>query len=654
MDTPKLERAADGTPRSARYDDVYFSREGGLDESRYVFLDHNRLTERFQSMAPSDVFTIVETGFGTGLNFLATWQRFREVAPTDARLVFVSTEQYPLTAEDIAASLDHWPELAPYLKRLTDAYPHRFEGYHSIELDDHVDLLLLLGDANETLADLNARVDAWFLDGFAPSKNPELWKPALFDAMARLSKPGTTAATFTAARVVRDGLAGAGFRVERVKGFGRKRTMVRSQFTGRCGPPPPGLWPRNEWAWPDQTEMNREAIVVGAGLAGAHTAWELARRGWVVRVLEQAPTVAAGASGNTQGAVYARLSHDDAANNRFYAQALELAQRRLKQLPSSVAHQACGLLQLNQGSKEAKRFEHFRKHNPFPDSLVTLVHSAHADDIAGVRLNCDALHFPEGGWVSPSDLVAARLDHPNIQVLTGHQLTHLSRTTSDWRLYCDSDEGAIILHSPTVILATAWETTRLEPGDYLPVRPIAGQVTQTASRGAISGLKTVLCSDRYLVPEHDGQHCLGATFHLKQTDTRIRPEDDAENIQALSARLPGVVDNNAEITGSRAGVRCASPDYLPMVGPLLDLQAFETDYRKPLQKRLTRRLPPPPWQAGLWCNIAHGSKGLCSVPLSAKLLAAWLNGEPMPVPHSLANHLNPNRFAIRSMIRGKR
>jgi len=653
MDTPKLELTPDGTPRSARYDDVYFSRDDGLAESRYVFLDHNRLTERFLAMRPGEVFTIVETGFGTGLNVLATWQRFRECAPDSARLVFASTERYPLSPEDISASLDHWPELSALLARLLECYPHRFEGYHCVELDDRVELLLLFGDANDTLADLNARVDAWFLDGFAPSKNPELWQPPLFEAMARLSKPGATAATFTAARVVRDGLTGAGFKVERVKGYGRKRDMVQAHFIGQSGPPRPGLWPGNEWAWPMQGSQ-REAMVVGAGLAGAHTAWELARRGWSVTVLEQADCPAAGASGNAQGAVYARLSHDDSASNRFYAQALELAQARLTRLPEHVAHQACGLLQLNQGAKEATRFDRFQTHNPFPDSLVSLVDVEHAETLAGVRLGAQALYFPGGGWVSPADLVADRLNHPNIRVLTGHRLTDLVQTTTGWQLTCDTDQGPISFDSPTVILATAWESARLPASDYLPVRPIAGQVTRVSSRGAISDLKTVLCSDRYLVPAYEGQHCLGATFHLKDTNTEVRPEDDADNMCALHERLPEIIGPDESITGARAGVRCASPDYLPMVGPLLDAEAFDAQYRVPLQKRQTRRLTPPPWRNGLWVNIAHGSKGLCTVPLTAKLLATWLNDEPMPVPHSLVNHLNPNRFAIRSMIRGKR
>ena len=492
MDTPQLELTAEGTPRSARYDDVYFSREDGLAESRYVFLTHNRLPDRFGKLKEHQVFSIAETGFGTGLNFLAAWQLFDQLAPTNARLVFVSTEKYPLAPGDIAASLEHWPELAPYLERLLAAYPPRIEGFHCVELTPQVELLLLFGDANDTLADLNARIDAWFLDGFAPAKNPELWQPSLFQAMSRLSHQDTTAATFTAARLVRDGLSGAGFQVERVKGYGSKRAMVQARFIGRCGPPEPGTWPGNEYAWPRPPDI-KTATVVGAGLAGAHTARELAERGWRVTVLEQADAVAAGASGNAQGAVYARLSHERSASNAFYTQALSLAQHRLTQLPQAVPHDACGLLQLNQGAKEAKRFEHFLSRNPFPEEFVQCLNAKQAETRAGVPVATEALYFPGGGWVSPAELVAHRLDHPNIEVRLSHRVSQLTPLASGWQIDAETPDGTKSFSSTTLILTTAWESTNLPQTAYLPARPITGQVTRIASEGVVAGLKAVLC-----------------------------------------------------------------------------------------------------------------------------------------------------------------
>ncbi|MFG1497391.1 bifunctional tRNA (5-methylaminomethyl-2-thiouridine)(34)-methyltransferase MnmD/FAD-dependent 5-carboxymethylaminomethyl-2-thiouridine(34) oxidoreductase MnmC [Saccharospirillum sp. HFRX-1] len=654
METPLLETTADGTLRSARFGDVYFSAAGGLDESRHVFLNHNRLAERFAALPDHGHFCICETGFGTGLNCLAAWQLFQQVAPATARLTFISTERYPLNAAQIDAALAPWPELSALRSALVDRYPSCFEGFHSVELADNVELLLLLGDANDTLTDLNASVDAWFLDGFAPAKNPDLWQPALFEAMNRLSKADTTAATFTAARLVRDGLSGAGFQVERVAGFGRKRDMVRADFIGRCGPPRPGLWPTNEWAWPETARKARRAIVVGAGLAGAHSAWELAQRGWQVTVLEQADTVAAGASGNAQGAVYARLSAQDAVANRFHSQALELAQQRLRHFPDTVPHAACGLLQLNQGAKETARFEQFQQSQPFPADFVEWIDAATASKQAGVPLDQDALLFGNGGWVNPAELVKHRLNHPNIQLKTGSQVVSVNHQDGLWTLGCKTAQGETQYQTAQLILTTAWETSNFTPTAHLPVKPIAGQVSRITTNERLSALKMVLCSDRYLVPADQGIHSLGATFRLRDKRAELRSEDDADNLTALHQRLPQLIEGDEAIVSARAGVRCAAPDYLPLLGPVAAPEKLATDYGEALRKRRTDRQPPVPYYPGLWVNIAHGSKGLTSIPLAAKALACWLNNEPMPISQSVLNHLNPNRFVIRQLIRGHR
>lgn len=651
MENAHWQLGVDGTPRSDRFDDVYFSVEGGLEESRYVFIEHNQLSQRFAQMAPHQTFVIAETGFGTGLNFLLTAQIFAQLAPPDARLIFISTEKYPLSAQHIRQSLACWPQLSAMVDLLSLHYPAKVSGYHCLEISPQLELRLLLGDATEALSELNGQVDAWFLDGFTPARNPEMWQPELFSVMQRLSRPDTTVATFTSARSVYEGLIGAGFQVKRVKGFGHKRNMMAGHFIGLNGPPTPGLWPANEWAWP-RVEGPKRALVVGAGLAGAHTARELAERGWQVTVIEQQPGFAQGASGNPQGALYARLSHQPSASNRFYQSALMLAQRRLKQMPASVPHQQCGLLQLNQGDKEAKRFTGFRKTMPYPPELATLLTAEKASAVAGVPLDSEALYFAEGGWISPADLVAERLYHPNIELLTEHRVTELNFHQQHWRVSYESGNARGTLNTHQVILATAWQLPDFSQVSHLPVRPIAGQISQIRSDGPVSALKTVLCSDRYLVPAHEGKHCLGATFHLNRAATGCHASDDVENIRQLHERLPNLLKADTPAVAARASTRAASPDYLPLVGPVLEPNAFTDCYGKALRKRLTQRLAPPPWQPNLWVNTGHGSKGLCSVPLTAKLLACWISGEPLPLEQSLVNHLNPNRFLIRSLIRG--
>jgi len=214
----------DGQPYSRLFGDIYFSRDSGLEETRHVFLRHNRLQERWQALGDAAMFTVAETGFGTGLNFLCAWQLWREVAAPNARLHFVSTEKHPLTQEELAQTLALWPELAELAGHLLAQY--RAPGPMLFN-DGQVALTLLLGDARETLAQLPGKVDAWFLDGFAPAKNPELWQPDLFQTMAGLSAPGATFATYTCAGAVKRGLAAVGFQVEKVPGFGSKREMLR-------------------------------------------------------------------------------------------------------------------------------------------------------------------------------------------------------------------------------------------------------------------------------------------------------------------------------------------------------------------------------------------------------------------------------------------
>ena len=221
------------TPRSERFDDVYFSAENGLEETKHVFLKGNNLPERWKD---KDRFVICETGFGTGLNFLATWKLFIEQAEPHQRLNFISFEKFPLDGEEIFAALQGWKdEFDGYLQKLVDSYPMLVPGFHRVIVDERVHVTLVFDDVNEAIPEIEAEVDAWFLDGFKPSTNPDMWSDMVFQHMARLSRPGTSYATFTAAGAVRRGLIQAGFSAEKVPGYGSKRDMTIGQFSGHAG-----------------------------------------------------------------------------------------------------------------------------------------------------------------------------------------------------------------------------------------------------------------------------------------------------------------------------------------------------------------------------------------------------------------------------------
>lgn len=215
----ELEWRDGAVPVSVQFDDPYFSLDNGLDETRHVFLAGNDLPARFV-----DGFSIAELGFGTGLNFLTTWAAWRD-AGAAGRFHFTSFEAFPMARPDMEAALAAFPELAPLAEQLIAGL-----GADGRATFDDATLQVIAGDARQTLPDWDGQADAWFLDGFSPAKNPELWGEDLMAEVARHTTATGTAATYTAAGFVRRGLEAAGFSVERAPGFGRKRHMTRARM----------------------------------------------------------------------------------------------------------------------------------------------------------------------------------------------------------------------------------------------------------------------------------------------------------------------------------------------------------------------------------------------------------------------------------------
>ncbi|MDP3086863.1 MAG: tRNA (5-methylaminomethyl-2-thiouridine)(34)-methyltransferase MnmD [Methylotenera sp.] len=232
----------DEQPFASNFQDVYFSSDNGLLETEYVFLLGNDLSSRWQK-TNNCLFTIAETGFGTGLNFLCASQLWLSTAPEHATLHFISVEKYPLSLNDLTRALDCWPELKELAEPLLANYENLLIDETPLSLyNNRVRLSLLIGDATMCLAKLatnpknknEAFIDAWFLDGFSPSKNSEMWRPELFVQMALLSNTATTLATFTSAATVRRDLITAGFKINKQTGFGKKREMLRGRFLGNA------------------------------------------------------------------------------------------------------------------------------------------------------------------------------------------------------------------------------------------------------------------------------------------------------------------------------------------------------------------------------------------------------------------------------------
>lgn len=662
LTSPELDWNQQGQPVARQFGDTYFSVENGLAETRYVFLGHNRLPERWQDW--QGPFRIIETGFGTGLNFLATWQAFREQAHQanqDCHLHFTSIEKFPLTLEQLQQALSLWPELEPLAQQLLEQYPLLTPGFHTLHWpQERVTLTLVFADVHEALPQLNGPVHAWYLDGFAPAKNPAMWTEALFGEMRRLSlqtwqETSTPAsiATFTAAGLVKRGLKGAGFSIRKQPGFGRKRDMLAGQFGLSCGPERPDLSSPAPWLRLPQARPPGSCIaVVGAGLAGCTTARALAERGYRVVLLDESG-IASGASGNPQGGLYIKLAADDSAQHSgFYRQAYERALTQVQQILGPADGKRwdnCGVVQIGWDNKEAARQQKYLDNNQPPAELIRPASAEAISQLSGNTQDNHGLLFPAAGWVAPAEFCEALVNHPAIEFQSA-RVTSLQADESGVEL----SMGEQALRADAVVIATAWAAKALLPQCYLPTKKIRGQLSYLDPEG-LPQHSTVLCAHSYMPPAIDGRLCLGATYNLRSEETALTDADHQTNLSHLSDFGPdwAAATEHSRITGGRVGFRCTTPDYLPMAGPVADQTLFIERFAG--LRRNARQIPQAdmPWLPGVYLNIGHGSRGLASTPLCADMIAAMIHGDASPVANSTLEALLPGRFLLRDLIRNR-
>ncbi|CAM3393547.1 bifunctional tRNA (5-methylaminomethyl-2-thiouridine)(34)-methyltransferase MnmD/FAD-dependent 5-carboxymethylaminomethyl-2-thiouridine(34) oxidoreductase MnmC [Halomonas lysinitropha] len=644
----------DEAPHSTTFDDVYFSRHDGRAETEHVFIDANRLPERFARWQASRPFVIGETGFGTGLNMLCAWACFDAHAPMAARLHLVSTEKFPLRRDDLARALSAWPDLADRAACLVAQWPEAVAGVHRLWLDERVTLDLHLGDTIERLALLDGRVDAWFLDGFAPAKNPEMWRPELFETLAARSRPGATLATFTCAGVVKRGLAAAGFRWRKVPGIGRKREMLAGEI---AEPAADRRRERTPWFSPQAPRRARHVAVIGAGLAGASTAAALARRGVRVTLIDREGP-GSGGSGNAQGALYVKLAADTNPQSRVYLAGLLHSRRWLEAIdPARELWAPCGVLQLAMREKEQARQARFLARHTLPETVVRGVTADEASRLAGTPIAHGGLEYPQAGWVRPAALCARLAATPGVSFRQA-EVVNMTPEENGWSLALAEGER---LTADQVVVANATLANRFAQTARLPLQPVRGQVSRLALPRGAPELERVVCAGGYVSPALDGVLTYGASFVPRDTDTGIRDADHAANLAELTATLPAFVAALHEAGArlepdhleGRAAVRAASPDKSPYAGPVPDADAWQRDYAT-LAKDATR-VPDTPGRhhVGLWISAAHGSRGLASAPLCAEMIASLICDEPLPLEQPLVDHLHPGRRLIRDLIQGK-
>ena len=615
-------------PRSIFFDDIYFSGDG-LAETSHVFLHGSGLPDRFQN---THRFSIGELGFGAGLNFLAAWDSWRQAPkPDGARLDFFSVEAFPLTLPDLVRAHAAWPSLSTLSQQLIDVLPPPHPGFHHIEIDTGVTLTLYFGDVLDGLSNAEGAIDAWFLDGFSPAKNPDMWREEVMRELARLSRDGASVATFTVAGAVRRALNAAGFEVEKRPGHGRKREMLAGQLSAR---PSPSSTRKPWFVSDDPTRLTPGARVgvIGAGIAGASLAYALAREGFAPVVYE-ADAPASGASGNPAGLVMPRLDVGDMPDGRFHANAYLYTVQLLNRLQEHTTENLfnpCGIVKHALKDEEKKRHKKLLARQPLPEDWL---------------ITCDAgLSFPQGGVVHPPSFVNALLGQTSIRSTA---VNRLHKENGAWRV--DSADGASDTFD-AVVIANGLGALQFQQARSLPLSGAAGQVDWFPNA---SPPESAHVFGPYAAPAPDGGVLIGATYApiAIGDEPAFTAEATQSNINAIAALMPELA-RTLDPTKSRprASIRCFTPDRMPVAGPIPDWGFYGSAYDGIRHGRL-EDYPPGKMQPGLFILSSLGSRGLVTAPLAAAMIAREMAGAPSPVATAVAEALHPARFFIRDLKR---
>ncbi len=619
---PEITWTDDGAPRSVACDDVYFSRDGGLEETRAVFLAGCGLPDRW---AQRRRFAIGELGFGAGLNALATWEMWRRTRTPGAVLHYVSIEGFPLDREDAARAHAAFPEIADLSARLLRQWPVRARGAQRAWFaEDGFALTVIHADAQVALDGMVGVFDAWFLDGFAPARNDAMWAPALMQRIAALSAPDARAATYSVAGAVRRALSDAGFSVEKAQGFARKRERLEARLLQTAE----RVHPLLPYAAP--AAANRVAII-GAGVAGASAAAALARRGVKVVVFEAASAPGAGASGNAAGLVTPRLDRTDTGVARLHLAAYLDA---LRVYAALGVIDAVGVVEMPDGEDEAVALADLLADPPLPETHFQ-------------RHAAGALHA-RAGVVRPRVVLDSLLN--GVDVRCGARIASLSRSPEGWVLH--DAAGSPVCDAAAVVVANGAALARFEETRWLTLEYSRGQVECGPLDGA--PLVHALSGDGYAAP-FGGDVVFGATFdRIENVAVETDAASRTRNLEKLARLAPGIAARvRPDALESRAGVRTATPDRAPLAGLAPDVAAFNARHAGLMQGRSTRRDAPSPAHEGLYILGGFGSRGFTLGPLLGERIASEICGEPQSLDQGALDAINPARLLIRALKRGK-
>lgn len=650
------------TPVSSKFDDIYFSTQDGLSESEYVFQQGNQLWEKWQDHQES-AFVIAETGFGTGLNFLAVaekFQQFKQQFPNHKlqRLYFISFEKFPLTSKQLTEVHASYPQFAKLSQHLTACWHPWQTGCQRYKVDENsLYLDIWFGDMKDNLPQLgdlyNEKIDAWFLDGFSPDKNPEMWNEHLYQQMFRLTKPNGTFATFTAAGFVRRGLQAVGFEVKKRKGFGKKREMLWGVKPETAEKPPI----QTPYYYQTLQAETDDIAIVGGGIASLFLALSLIEKGKKVTLYCKDSSVAQNASGNAQGAMYPQLSDDDERNIRFYVHSFDYALQRVTQLSQhfDFEHQLSGVALYAYNEKNQKKLQKIHDLG-FDQDLFKLCDANELSQKIGLSMPKNGGFIERAGWLSPIQFVTngfAYLEKVGLTIQLDHEVKDPEYKNEKWQWQHNCKTFA----HQTLVLANGHTLKAFQQAEGIPLYPVRGQVSQIPTNQNLTQLKSVLCYDGYLTPvSTQGTHCIGASHVRDNTTMNFSLEEHQQNIAKFQQNLTACewsqnIDSSEN--NARVSIRATLRDRIPMLGQVGNIHAQREQYNNLFNLRRRRKpIENAKNYPQLYTIAGLGSRGLTTTPLLGELLASQICNEPIPLSEDLWHTLSPNRVWIRKQLKG--
>ena len=667
------------TPENPAFGDVYYMPGHALAETDHNFIYGNALIRRFQSLTSSH-FVIGETGFGTGLNFLRCWQLWQAHAPKNAQLTYLSCEAFPLHLNDLETAHAAWPSLTKYAQKLRQRMPPPIAGLHHRYFDTKsVELILALGQARQQFATVTAKVDAWCLDGFAPKCNPDMWSPALFEEIARLSAPHATLASFTAAGAVRRNLEKVGFVVKRVKGYGKKRSAIQAQYQG-VGTLPPRTYHQVPWFSlpPKPKAVPQSVTIIGAGIGGLCLGWALRQKGVEVTLYDRGQGPGAGASGNLAGIMRPALGLTDLPVNQFHRAAWLYATAFYDSLqahfPTIPLYGPKGLLCLAVSPAQIDRFQQMISIGLLPPEYWSVLTPEQATQLANFPIPTPALWYKSA--CNPYPLAIVKALSSKLQITYEADLKALNQATNgNWQLQFDIQGRKRAVETQHVVLANGIHATKLIADHFgltLPIQPVAGQITALDPQKFGATPTMALSFGGYLAPhinitvadspkrrsisrDTTCKLILGAGYDRCDFSAtpKVSSQSHHHNLALFRAHWPDYPLDEMAICGGRAGLRASTPDRLPLIGPLPDADFYAANYHDLSYGRHPARYPKALYHQGLYVMCGLGSRGFQLAPLGALFLASCItaSASPLPAPHEILLH--PARFWVRTAKRAQ-